>query len=249
MVEFLKSSIQLSNFFLIALIALAITTHYYSFKKSRWIWAAFILLFLAASTRILPAKLVQNYEAKTPVLIHTVLDSTETYYIHILGAGYSLDERLPATSQLSVYALPRLVEGIRISRFLPHYKIVTSGNSRLGLESQASVARRAAVELGIPFENCEILSTPKNTSEEVKAFATKFGSDKKVVVVSTAMHLPRALMLYEKFGIHAIGAPTSFKVKIGVNDSNGLSFPSIKSTDLMSEYLRERLKFWKDTKD
>ena len=249
MLEFLKDSIQLSNFFLIALIALAISTYYCSFKKFRWFWAVFILLFLAVSTKILPAKLVANYEAETPVLNPDILDKNETYYIHVLGAGYSLDKRLPATSQLSIYELARLVEGIRISRFLPRYKIVTSGDSRLGLESQASVARRAAVELGIPFENCEILPTPKNTSEEVQAFASKFGTDKKVIVVSTAIHLPRALMLYKKAGIHAIGAPTSFKVKKGINDNNGLHFPSMSSIDLMNEYLRERLKYWKDAKD
>ena len=246
MLEFVKDSIQLSNFLLLGLIALAISTYYYSLKRTRWFWVVYVVLFLAASTKFVPSKLLANYEAKTHVLDPNTLDKEQIYYIHVLGAGYSLDKRLPATSQLSVYALARLVEGIRISKKLPQYKIVTSGNSRVGLESQASVARRAAIELGSSAENCEILSTPTNTSEEVKAFVAKFGTNKKVIVVSTAIHLPRVLMLYRKHGIEAIGAPTNFKVKLGVNDSRGFKFPSSESINLMNDYLRERLKYLKD---
>jgi uncharacterized SAM-binding protein YcdF (DUF218 family) len=138
------------------------------------------------------------------------------------------------------------VEAIRISKCLPHYKIVTSGYSSLSLESQAEVAKRAAIALGIPTQNCEILSTPINTAEEVNAFAAKFGTTKKVIVISDALHLPRALMRYKKAGIKAIAAPTNFQVKQGPNDADGLSLPSISSINLMNDYLRERLKYWKD---
>ncbi|MEC5166444.1 uncharacterized SAM-binding protein YcdF (DUF218 family) [Flavobacterium sp. PL11] len=247
MLDFLKDSIQLTNFFLFAVALLAFTTYHYSFKKICFYWSILLLLFLAASTNILPTYLVAHYEAKTPICNPTILDKNETYYLHVLGAGYSLDSRLPATSQLSNTTLARLIEAIRISKPLPNYKIVTSGNSRLNLESQAEVARRAAIELGIPSENCDVLTTPTTTAEEVKAFVAKFGTNKKVIVVSDAMHLPRAIMLYKRAGIIAIGAPTNFQVKMGVNDYNGISFPSMGSINLMNNYLRERLKYWKDS--
>ena len=139
------------------------------------------------------------------------------------------------------------MEAIRISKSLAYYKIVSSGYSSLDLESQASVVRRAAIALGIPARNCEILPTPSNTSEEVSAFVAKFGKTKNVIEVSDAIHLPRALMLYKKFGVNAVGSPTDFKVKKGVNDHNGLSFPSLSSVNLMSDCLRERAKYWKDS--
>lgn len=205
-----------------------------------------MILFLSTSTKILPATLIASYEAKTPKLNPSILNKDQTYYLHVLGGGYSLDSTIPATSQLSTITLARLVEAIRVSKSLPHYKIVSSGYSSLDLESQASVVRRAAIELGIPPQNCEILSSPSNTSEEVQAFVSKFGKTKNVIVVSDAMHLPRALMLYNKAGITVIGAPTNFKVKNGTNDKNGFRFPSLSSVNLMSDYLRERLKYWKD---
>lgn len=232
--------------FLVVLLLLTICTYYYRYKKVLWLWAIFFILFLASSTKILPATLIANYEGKTPIFNTNSLDKSQIYYLHVLGAGYSLDPNLPATSQLSTTTLARLVEAIRISKYLPQYKIVSSGYSKLDLESQASVVRRAAIELGIPPQNCEILPTPTNTSQEVKAFVSRFGSTKNVIVVSDAMHLPRAAMLYKKAGIIAIGAPTNFRIKKGANDNTGIRFPSLSSMNLLNDYLRERLKYWKD---
>jgi uncharacterized SAM-binding protein YcdF (DUF218 family) len=246
MLALLKSSIQLTNFFVIFFFILVISTYYVSFKKTKWGWYLLIMLFLTVSTRILPATLVSDYEAKTPICNPNKLEQNKTYYLHVLGSGYSLDPKLPPTSQLSKNTLARLIEAMRISQTLPKYKIVSSGHSKLGMESQASVVRRAAISLGIPPENCKILPTPANTAEEIHAFVAKFGITKNVIVVSDAMHLPRALMLYKNAGVMAIGAPTNFQVKQGANDSNNLSFPSMSSVNLMNSYLRERLKYWKD---
>ena len=239
--------LTLLNFFFLTSLLLATATFYYNFRKISWLWLILIILFLGTSTKILPATLIASFEAKTPILNQKNLDQKELYYLHVLGAGYSLDPNLPATSQLSPTTLARLIEAIRISKSLSHYKIVSSGYSRLNLESQASVVRRAAIELGIPAENCEILPTPTNTAEEVSAFLSKFENPKNVVVVSDAMHLPRAMMLYRKQGVNAMGAPTNFKIKNGANDYNGISFPSLSSVNLMSDYLLERAKFWKDS--
>ena len=246
MFNLLKESLQLSNLFLLVIIILLISTYYYTFKKTRWLWYLVSLLFLVASTNIVPSWLIARYEAKTPICNPTTLNKNETYYIHVLGAGCSYDPRLPATSQLGLVTLGRLVEAVRIINILPSYKLVTSGSSRLGLESQASVVRRAATELGIPAENSCILSIPTNTAEEVSAFVKEYGIQKKVILVSDALHLPRALMLYKKAGIQAIGAPTNFTIKKGITDYNGLSLPSWNSLNNMSLYLRENLKYWKD---
>lgn len=247
MIDFLKDSIQLSYFFELVAMLLGIATYCYGFKKIRSLWFVFIFLFLVATTHILPAYLVAKYEEKSPTCNPQLLDTTKTYYLHVLGAGYSLDPKLPASSQLNSNTLSRLIEAIRIANQLPNYKIITSGYSKYGLESQASVAKRAAIELGIPDQNIEMLTTPSNTAEEVAAFVNQFGVHKKVIVVSDAMHLPRAVMLYQKAGIKAIPAPANFLVKQGPNDYNGLAFPSLSSLNLMNGYLRERLKYWKDS--
>ena len=238
--------ITLSNFLLLGVFFLLGVAYRVGFKKIRIALLLWVTIFLVVTTQFVPTKLVAAYEAKVIVCNPKLLDTTKTYYLHVLGAGYSLDPRLPATGQLSAATLTRLVEAIRISKSLPHYKIVTSAYSSLGLESQASVTRRAAIELGIPSQNIEMLTTPSNTSEEVAAFVKQFGNHKNVIVVSDAMHLPRALLLYQKGGITAVPAPANFKVKQGPHEYNGIAFPSLSSLNLMNGYLRERLKYWKD---
>ncbi|WP_181456938.1 YdcF family protein [Flavobacterium lacus] len=205
------------------------------------------VFFLVTSTYYVPSQLVAAYESKIANYNPDIVNKNKTHYLHVLGAGYSLDPNLPATSQLSPTTLARLVEGIRIARQLPNYKIITSGYYNYGLESQASVARRAAIELGIPSEQIKQLETPSNTAEEVAVFVDQFGTQKKVIVVTDALHLPRAIMLYQKAGITAIGAPATFQVKKEPNDYNGFTFPSYRSVSLMNAYLRERLKYWKDS--
>jgi uncharacterized SAM-binding protein YcdF (DUF218 family) len=247
MLDLIKESIQLIHFFFLGFLLLVVRTYHLDFKKMRWWWIAFLLVFLVFSTHKIPAQLLATVEGKTPVFQPKTADARKTYYLHVLGAGYSLDPRLPATSQLHTTTLARLVEAVRISRYLPHFKIVGSGYSRLGLESQAAVVKRAAIALGVPSERCKILSSPSTTAEEVHAFAAAFGTHRNVIVVSDALHLPRALMLYEKAGINAMGAPTNFKVKQGPNDSHGFCVPSLASIDLLDAYLREQAKYWKDT--
>jgi uncharacterized SAM-binding protein YcdF (DUF218 family) len=246
MTSTLYEYLTLSNFFLLGVFFLIGIAYKVGFKSVKPAVFVLVGLSLMATTHFFPAKLMANYEDKVAICYPQQLDTTPTYYLHVLGAGYSLDPRLPATGQLSTITLARLVESIRIARSIPNYKIVTSAYSSLGLESQASVAQRAAIELGIPAKNTAMLPTPSNTAEEVAAFVKQFGTHKKVIVVSDALHLTRALMLYKKAGITAIPAPTNFKIKQGPSDYNGLTFPSLSSLDLMNEYFREQLKYWKD---
>ena len=243
----IQENITLNNFFLLGVLFLGILTYCNGLRKSTWYWVIFIVIGIVSTTNVLPKYLVNHYESQVTICHPKLLDTTQTYYIHVLGAGYSLDPKLPATSQLESTTLTRLVEGIRIARQLHHYKLVTSAYSKYGLESQASVAKRAAIELGIPGKNIEMLTTPSNTAEEVEAFVKNLGTTKKVIVGSDALHLPRALMLYQKAGIKAIPAPSNYLFKQGPNDYNGLAFPSYKSLTLMNNYFRERLKYWKDS--
>ena len=247
--NFIQEQITLNNFFLLGVLFLGVQTYCKGLRKASWYWGVFIVIGIVSTTNALPSYLVKHYESEVAVCNLKLLDTNKIYYIHVLGAGYSLDHRLPATAQLNQFTLSRLVEGIRIARQLPNYVIVTSANSQLGLEPQASVAKRAAIELGIPSQNIEMLTTPSNTAEEVAAFVKKFGIYKNVIVVSDAMHLPRALMLYQKKGIKAIPAPSNFKVKQGPHEYNGLTFPTLSSLNLMNQFLREQLKYFKDSRE
>lgn len=208
----------------------------YNHKMFTLCRVAGILLFLVCSTSYLPKKLVDSIE-KTykPINLHQ-LDNSKTYHIHVLGAGSSIDPRLPATMNLNATTLIRLVEGIRIYNHLHHAILVTSATSKNGTKSQAKIAKEAAVLLGVKKQNIQMLETPTSTMEEAIAFKEKFGTNKNVILVTSAIHMPRAVEIFTDQGIHTLPAPTDYQYKEDGFIYSGITFPTLSSLDLSNCY-------------
>jgi uncharacterized SAM-binding protein YcdF (DUF218 family) len=193
-------------------------------------------LFILCSTSYVPKKLINTIE-KTYIPIRlNQLDNTKTYYIYVLGAGASIDADIPATMNLNATALTRLVEGIRIYNSLNHTVLVTSAALENGIKSQAKLSKEAAISLGVKEQNIKMLETPTSTFEEAKAFKKRFGTNKNIILVTSAMHMPRAVEIFLDQGIKVIPAPTDY---INNKDSfiyNGLTIPSFQSLNLLNNY-------------
>ena len=160
-----------------------------------------LIFFLLCSTGFLPRYLATELEKKYfPFDTSMLPNKEEKIYIHVLGSGTNQDKRLPANAQLCVAATGRLMEAIRIHQLLKNSIIVCSGNSLTGQETQASTTRRAAIVLGIDSNSVERLDTPSTTQEEAAALRTQYGNKIKVIVVSDATHLPRAIKIFKKEG-------------------------------------------------
>lgn len=159
-------------------------------KAGRILLTLSVLVFLLSSTSILPRHLAGQIESHySPWSSFPLSGSTDSVLGLVLGAGYSLDDGRPATSQLSTTTLARLVEALRICRQLPSSTLVTSGYSSAGLEPQASVVFRAAVELGFDSKRIEMLTAPSSTQEEAAAFVKHFGTENKLIIVTDALHI------------------------------------------------------------
>src|SRR5699024_358196 len=113
-----------------------------------------------------------------------------------------------------------------------------------GLKSQAQVSKEAAMSLGVDENNIKILPTPTTTLEEALAFKQHFGTDKHVIIVTSALHMPRATEIFTDVGLNVIPAPTAFIYKEGPIDDNGLTWPSFESLELMNTYHLTVLKQW-----
>lgn len=218
---------------------LFILYRYIKTKQIPWGFAApFLFVFFLVSTHYVPARLMRGLEhAQSPVLPR---QTDDTLYIHVFGAGYALDERLEPTAQLNHATLARLVEGVRLMQLYPNAILVTSGRSDYGVKSQAEVGRDAAITLGIAPERIRVLTSPHNTRTEIEAFVAMFGAEVKVIAVSDAKHLPRIRYLYGCYPkLQSYYAPTNYRIKEGINSSNGLRFPSLGSLDILNEFLVE----------
>lgn len=233
-----------------SLILLGILALYFSIKKkprtSTVFFVGFVVWFLLTSTHFLPRSLVKNLEGTyTQFEAQHVGESKDSVYILVLASGYSASNKLSATNQLDLNSLGRLVEGIRIKRIITPSVLVCSGYSAFKMESQASVTKRAAVELGVSADEILMLETTSSTREEATHFFNKFGVEKRVILVTDAIHMKRASFFFNRAGIQVIPAPTNFRIKEAVNGSNLRWIPSLENMRLMDVVLHEYLGYMK----
>ena len=209
--------------------------------KPRWskgclIGAAAWLLLISATP--LPAVLIRGLERQHPVYQPSPGDSTATHVV-VLGGGHSIAPALPPNDQLSPMALARLVEGVRIQRQLPNSRLVCSGFSSSGRTTQAEVQARAAILLGISPADTLLQTEPHNTRAEARAYAQRFGSRTRLILVTSAVHMPRALFWFRHFGLDPLPAPTDHRIKIDPTRSPYTFRPSSDKIDMMDRWLHE----------
>jgi len=169
---------------------------------------------LLVSTGPLPHLLIHPLESRYDVFQGPLSrESDAQLHILVLGGGHTSDARLPANNQLSVSALGRLIEGIRIHRQHPGSLLILSGFPGKDPVSNAEVMYRAALLMGVVAENMVIMPEPENTRQEALAYHAQFGESQPLVIVTTATHIPRAMIWFRKAGLHPIPAPTNHAIK------------------------------------
>jgi uncharacterized SAM-binding protein YcdF (DUF218 family) len=127
-------------------------------------------------------------------------------WIVVLGGGHVPDPAVPANDQLGDSALSRLVEAIRLQRQIPGTTIVLSGGVG-GKVKHADVLAEVAATLGLAPESYVLDRTAWDTEQEAASVVRRIGSD-PFVLVTSAVHMPRAMGLFRKAGARPIAAPT-----------------------------------------
>lgn len=152
---------------------------------------------------------------------------------------------LPPNDQLSFSSVCRLLEGIRLHRLSPGSSMVFSGISRDHKYSHAEVLKQSALSMGVDEKEIFLLPTSVNTQEEAMDFTKKIGTKNSLVLVTDAIHMPRAMYLFKKAGQSPIPAPTSHLVKS--DWSNGIQEWGSSSANMaMMEYALHEIAgmFW-----
>jgi uncharacterized SAM-binding protein YcdF (DUF218 family) len=200
------------------------------------------VIFILCSTSYLPRFLAKQLESKyTPLDDASIKKAHGKIYIHLLGSGYGADARLPATAQLGTTAQVRLIEAIRIFRQSDSSILVCSGSSVSEPVPQSQVARKAAILLGVDSSRIITLDTPSTTQEEAKVLAEKVDRNSTIIVVTDALHMPRAIKLFSQQGFKPVAAPTNFKVLQTPNELSLNWWPSLGNMSLMDMVLHEYL--------
>lgn len=175
----------------------------------RLLTAGLALLWLA-SLPIVSHALLGALEAEVPCLDDAALPD-DVVAIAALGAGYHPAPGRPLTSALSSHAVARVTEATRLARLLPAARLHCSGWGAGFEGSNAEASCALAVALGLEASRTVTHPDARDTAEEAAAVAAAVPSG-RVIVVTDAGHMPRALGLFRAAGVDAVGAPMGHRV-------------------------------------
>ncbi len=162
-------------------------------------------------------------------------------WILVLGSSASQDADAPPTTRLSGIASLRLAEGLRLQNALPESTLILSGGSVFGDAPSATVMSRAAVDMGADPERLRIHPNPLNTREEAEFMRDAVG-DEPFLLVTSASHMPRAMMLNRKAGLNPIPAPTARRTsEHDVMGDPAFWLPSARAIEMSESAIHEYL--------
>jgi uncharacterized SAM-binding protein YcdF (DUF218 family) len=171
---------------------------------------ALLLLSQAQISSYIGGNLEQKYIAN-----HQAIEGACT--VMVLGSGHSLSNGLSASQQLSPTALARLVEGVRqlnlsdsaVNKPTTCQLVLSGWNGGREGASHAAVMALAAQELGV--SKAQIITFPeaRDTIEELVSMKTLIG-DAPFRLVTSATHMPRAMMIAKGLGLNPQAAPGNF---------------------------------------
>ncbi len=136
-------------------------------------------------------------------------------HIVVLGGGTvhnSPDEA--GGGSVHTGAMKRLLYAFRIYQ-KTRLPLVLSGGRVFDpgdVESEAAIARRILMELGVPARKIITEEKSRNTWENARFIKKSIGS-KKVILVTSAYHMRRSIYCFAGNGITAVPAPTDFKAR------------------------------------
>jgi len=105
----------------------------------------------------------------------------------------------------------RAWEALRLYNLIDDAKIITSGYAGVSTKAGAINTAKFLEEAGVNKKDLIIHIKPKDTKEEVLAMKEAFGEN-PFFLVTSAYHMPRAMALFEKEGLHPIAAPIDYKI-------------------------------------
>lgn len=132
----------------------------------------------------------------------------EVKYVVVLAGGITPYEGHPLSTQLGKETLIRLVEGIKIHRQYPSSYLVLTGRGWAPERTEADAMKEMAMILGIPENKIITEEKSLNTFDHTRYLKSIIAKD-PFVLVTSAIHMPRAMKVFTRAGYSPIPAPTS----------------------------------------
>lgn len=199
-------------FILLALVAVALGWRFPRFAR-----ALLVLVLVAAyalSIRPVAGPLVTTLEDRHPALSGV---PTGAEAIVVLGGGTLSESPARAGGWLSDSSLQRIHYAASLARGndLP---VFTTGGTPLGrgVPTGRIMARALIRDYGIPRVRIVEETASRNTAEHPRLLKPLLRDRTRLLLVTTAWHMPRAVATFEAAGLDPIPAPTDYHAGRGV---------------------------------
>jgi uncharacterized SAM-binding protein YcdF (DUF218 family) len=192
-------------------------------KAARIVLMLGFFVLTALSFSAVADQFIKPLELWYPPLLDT-RTLKDVKWVVVLGGGHTSNPTLPPNSQIGNSSLARLVEGIRIQRELPGSKLLLSGGAVFDPVPEAETMAAVARMLGVSPDDLVLESQSKDTGQQSQYVQGIIRND-RCVLVSSAIHMPRAMQVFEQKGLRPIPAPTDFGDWMRKENSPNLFFP------------------------
>jgi uncharacterized SAM-binding protein YcdF (DUF218 family) len=213
-------------------------------KSKKWLafilWVVLILIYLTSitPTRVLLTSRLER--AYPPISSQEKPDA-----IIVLAAGVVSDSlEAPNEESPSPTTLKRLMYAYKLHQQSGADLILSGGFHPKGGSSEAEIMKKELLELGVAESKIIVESKSKNTFENAQFCQkiTKSRGFKNVALVTSAIHMPRAVMTFKSAGLKVTPAPTDY---LGKPHSINLFYflPSAENLSAVTAALHEYFGF------
>ena len=135
--------------------------------------------------------------------------------IVMLGGGAMPDSPdVDGTGALCASPANRLLTALRLSRRLGVPILLSGGQVYADSGAEAKIAKRVLISLGVPDDMILMETNSVNTSQNAKYSAEimKEHGFSRPIIVTSAFHMKRAMLNFQKVGIDAVPYPADYMV-------------------------------------
>lgn len=177
------------------------------------LFAICVFSLFCLSTRPVSHALLVPLEGRYPPV--GTLDRRQDAIV-ILTGGAPRDPYTESSSILSTPGLARLICGLGFYRRGVAQTVVLSGGDGDGFDGtppEAVVMRELALELGMPAAVLRVEDRARTTSERGRAVRTMLPEARRILLVDSALHLPRSALVFQRQGFAVSPVPCGYQTR------------------------------------
>ncbi|KTD37514.1 membrane protein [Legionella moravica] len=231
----------LINPFFLCLVLLGVCAYWLWFRSHllfvRRTLLLVLLILIVISTGWLPRYMTYVLESRYPLVTEA---DPKVGWVVVLSGGQTQASGFPPNDLLSSASMKRLIEGIRLLRTLPNAKLILSGGGSAGDQPEALLLAELAHWFSIPDQKVVLETHSINTADQARELVPLVNQE-PFYLVTSAVHMPRAMALCQKQGLHPIAAPTDFTFFWSTDSWGKLIIPNAYNLAYFSIALHEVL--------